>query len=228
MRVFERDPDMEAFYTYGPAIAAGVKLQHGLEHEHDVSACRRLITHFTRQGGDRGAGMKYIRMGCGLKVTPPAQAAVKEGEVEDTKEEVLAETLGIAAEPSSQDDPREEDDPFWSVSLFLARDMLTRGMQHLSHERCRQVNMQSCVAWARCGGEQDQSLRAYGRLPILARCRNNYEVEVQPDADHSLQEPSCLRLCPPLSAAQPQSTNTSTDRRTRMPPSFKRSTTWGH
>ena len=65
--VFERDPDLEAFYASGPAVAAGLKLQHAFEQTHDLGACRAEIIKYTRQGGDDGVGMAYIREACGLK-----------------------------------------------------------------------------------------------------------------------------------------------------------------
>ena len=65
--VFCRDPEMDAFIISGPAIAAGLKIQAGFEELHGKDECLRKIQHYTRGGGDQGAGVRFMRKCCGLK-----------------------------------------------------------------------------------------------------------------------------------------------------------------
>ena len=119
--VFERDPDLEAFYVSGPAIAAGLKIQHGFERLHNLAACRAEIIRYTRQGGDQGVGVAYMREACGLK--PLA-------EMHDAPGSKLG-PLGLLLQPSAEQ--KSDLDRVPQASVSAARQLSSQGQDFLTH-----------------------------------------------------------------------------------------------
>lgn len=80
--IFPRQHDLKHFLQSGPAIAAGLRLQHAFEAKHSKADCLRLVTEYTLSGRDRGITEKYLRRACGLpdksRAAPP-DAAPREG-----------------------------------------------------------------------------------------------------------------------------------------------------
>ena len=60
---------MKGFLKDGPAIAAGIILQHGFELENNLERCREKIENYRVHGGDRGLTEREMRKACEL---PPA------------------------------------------------------------------------------------------------------------------------------------------------------------
>ena len=60
--VFCRDPELDSFYTSGPACAGGLKIQAAFEEINSKKACLDIVQHYTRGGGDKGVSMKYMRV----------------------------------------------------------------------------------------------------------------------------------------------------------------------
>ncbi len=83
--IFRREPDLYDFMTSDPAILAAQKIQYAFE----ADECRRMITEYTRCGGDHGVTHKYMRAACGLK-------PVQEISAENTGLEVSRSVLGVA------------------------------------------------------------------------------------------------------------------------------------
>ena len=121
--VFERDPDLEAFYVSGPAVAAGLKLQHAFERTHNLDACRKEIIRYTRLGGDDGVGLAYMREACGLK---PLE------ELKDAPSSALG-PLGLLLEAPMQDKAQLE--RVREASLSISRVLLSKGWDFLTHGR---------------------------------------------------------------------------------------------
>ena len=48
--VFKKDPDLEAFLTSGPAVAAGLQLQHAFEMDHGKDQCIDMIEQYVSWG----------------------------------------------------------------------------------------------------------------------------------------------------------------------------------
>lgn len=88
--VFPKDPDLQAFLTSPPAVAAGLQLQHSFEMEHSKDQCINMIEEYVL-GGDGGFTEDVLRAACKL---PPKDrraslthaGAVINVEVEDEDE----------------------------------------------------------------------------------------------------------------------------------------------
>jgi hypothetical protein len=65
--VFPKRPDLKQFLSSGPAVAAGLKIQHGFELKHSPENCRQLIEDYAALGGDDGLTEDKMRFACGLK-----------------------------------------------------------------------------------------------------------------------------------------------------------------
>ena len=105
--IFARDPKFEDFMVSSPAQAAGHKIQWGFEKKNSEQQCRDIIAGYTRAGGDRGVGSKYIRMACGLKPSHPESAS-------DALKTALADSQG----DSQGDKEQGGDDPMLAVSAY--------------------------------------------------------------------------------------------------------------
>jgi len=137
--VFERDPDMEEFFVSGPAVAAGLKLQHAFECQHSKERCREIVVWYTRQGGDLGVGQKYLREACGLKPlgTPPTATS------EDVPKPSKSVELGILPEPALDEDKADQD-RIITMSCYAAKEMNNKGLEFLTNSRWAQLNMRGC------------------------------------------------------------------------------------
>ena len=137
--VFERDPDMEEFFISGPAVVAGIKIQHAFECLYTRDKCREIIVWYTRQGGDLGVGQKYLRDACGLKPIGAPQNA----KADDAPEPPKSVELGILPQ-ASLGEGKDDDDKFAEVSTFAAREMNCKGIEFLTASRWQQLNMRGC------------------------------------------------------------------------------------
>ena len=72
--IVARDPDLKQFLTSDTAVGAGHQIQCAFVEENNERASRRIITNFTRCGGDNGDTLKYMRIAYGLK--PPLPGCV--------------------------------------------------------------------------------------------------------------------------------------------------------
>jgi hypothetical protein len=72
--LFARESDAQDFSTSSPGILAGLQIQQAFAEEHSEQDCRKIISSYTRGGGDNGATFKYIRIACGL---PAGEAGVE-------------------------------------------------------------------------------------------------------------------------------------------------------
>ena len=68
--VFPKDPDLQDFLTSGPAVAAGLQLQHSFEMQHNKEQCIDLIENYVSWGGDGGLTEDTMRSACRL---PPIE-----------------------------------------------------------------------------------------------------------------------------------------------------------
>lgn len=68
---FLRQPDLKEFLQSGPAVAAGLRIQHSFETAHSRNDCELLISSFIYGGGGNGDTEKYLREACGLPPLPP-------------------------------------------------------------------------------------------------------------------------------------------------------------
>ena len=64
--LFARESDAQDFSTSSPGILAGLQIQQAFAEEHSEQDCRKIISSYTRGGGDNGDTFKYIRIACGL------------------------------------------------------------------------------------------------------------------------------------------------------------------
>ena len=64
--IFPKDPDLEDFLVSGPAIAAGLQLQHAFEAEFTKQDCMDMIENYAAFGGDGGLTESTMRAACGL------------------------------------------------------------------------------------------------------------------------------------------------------------------
>ena len=126
--VFERDPDLEAFYVSGPGTAAGLMIQLGFERAHNLEACRAEIIHYTRQGGDNGVGLAYMREACGLK--PLAELHSAPGST--------LGPLGFLLQPDAEQTTELE--RVRHASLTTARHMSTQGFDFLTSSSFARLN----------------------------------------------------------------------------------------
>lgn len=132
--VFQRDPDLESFYTSGPAVAAGLKIQHAFERTHSMEDCRQVLIEYTRLGGDNGVGMAYLREACGL----PAMSDLPQEQ---------ASALGSVAHLLAPDAKQTaEVDRVAQVSETLMRHLVTKGVDFLTRTLCMQCGGVHAVA----------------------------------------------------------------------------------
>jgi hypothetical protein len=64
--IFPADSELKQFLTSGPAILAGLRLQHGFEYRHGSDECRAIIEQYAALGGDMGLTEDVMRSACGL------------------------------------------------------------------------------------------------------------------------------------------------------------------
>ncbi len=65
--IFAKNPGLNKFLVSPPAVAAGLRIQHGFEVLHGAGACRQMIEEYAALGGDDGLTEKTMRLACGLK-----------------------------------------------------------------------------------------------------------------------------------------------------------------
>lgn len=68
--VFLKDPDLQAFLTSGPAVAAGLQMQHLFEMQYNKEHCVDLIENYVSWGGDGCLTEDTVRSACRL---PPIE-----------------------------------------------------------------------------------------------------------------------------------------------------------
>jgi hypothetical protein len=56
---------LKNFLVSGPAIAAGLKIQVGVEKQHSKDDCVALIEQYAALGGDSGLTEDTMRVACG-------------------------------------------------------------------------------------------------------------------------------------------------------------------
>jgi hypothetical protein len=63
--VFAKNAKLRDFLVSGPAIAAGLCLQHGIELKFARDQCCQMIEDYAALGGDGGLTVTSMRMACG-------------------------------------------------------------------------------------------------------------------------------------------------------------------
>ena len=98
--VFPKDLDLQAFLTSGPAVAAGLQMQHSFEMQYNKEQCVDLIQNYVSVGGDGGLTENTMRSACRLppierrSVSTHAAAVIRiEDEEEDKK---TSDEFGVA------------------------------------------------------------------------------------------------------------------------------------
>ena len=61
---FPKDPDLQAFLTSGPAVAAGLQIQHAFEMKFNKDDCVNIIENYVSFGGDGGLTEDTMRAAC--------------------------------------------------------------------------------------------------------------------------------------------------------------------
>ena len=129
--VYERDPDLEEFYQSPVTAAAGLLIQHGFERDHNVKDCQQILINYTRRGGDRGVGIRYMRKACGLK------------SLEEMENSSLGQ-MGLMLQPDAEQEEAEER---LTRSYDAMRDaILQNGQDFLNHtefSKCKHAIGQS-------------------------------------------------------------------------------------
>ena len=64
--VFPKDPDLQAFLTSGPAVAACLQIQHAFEMKFNKDDCINIIENYVSFGGDGGLTEDTMRAACKL------------------------------------------------------------------------------------------------------------------------------------------------------------------
>ncbi|CAJ1459066.1 unnamed protein product, partial [Effrenium voratum] len=64
--IFTKDPTLKDFLMSGPAIAAGLQMQHAFEATHREQDCRDIIENYAHWGKDHGLTEDTMREACGL------------------------------------------------------------------------------------------------------------------------------------------------------------------
>lgn len=103
--IFERQPDLKEFLQSGPAVLAGIRVQHAFEATHSRSDCEKLITSFSYGGVDNGDTEKYLRQACGLTV----QRSIKSVDDGPPPARPLGVDLGISPPTPSGTVPAPDD-----------------------------------------------------------------------------------------------------------------------
>ena len=75
--IFPKDPSLPAFVISGPAIAAGLQLQHAFETGHSKQDCLDMIENYAVWGGDNGLTETVMREACGLPPRDLREAATR-------------------------------------------------------------------------------------------------------------------------------------------------------
>ena len=65
--VFPKDPSLKVFLESGPAVAAGLRIQHAFETKHRKKDCEAIIEGYAYLGGDLGITEAKMRQACGLR-----------------------------------------------------------------------------------------------------------------------------------------------------------------
>ena len=113
--VFKKDPDLEAFLTSGPAVAAGLQLQHAFEMEHSKDECVDMIEQYVSWGGDYGLTETTMRKACKL---PPR-------DVRD-----VTSRAGAVIQLDDPDEDKEEADKWTAVRFGMMEFLLTNKKVH--------------------------------------------------------------------------------------------------
>ncbi len=66
--IFPKKETMKKFLVSGPAIAAGLRIQHGFEINHGRGECHAMIENYAALGGDGGLTEDSMRLTCGVKM----------------------------------------------------------------------------------------------------------------------------------------------------------------
>lgn len=126
--VFRKDPDLEAFLTSGPAVAAALQMQHAFEMEYSKEECVRMIEEFVTWGGDFGLTEATMRKACSL---PP-------------RDVTAATTRAAAVIDVEEPDEDKEEDAKWAAlragvfEFLLGKKKLQATSSMFIHFRCPQ------------------------------------------------------------------------------------------
>ena len=136
--VFCRDPEMDAFIISGPAVAAGLKIQAGFEELHGKEDCLRKIQHYTKGGGDQGAGDRFMSKCCGLK--PLAEPSMLEAQAGEAVVGGIHLGLAGAACEGTEVKVAADDSRVCNLSLACISFMQAKGLDALTPSYLAQVN----------------------------------------------------------------------------------------
>ena len=98
--VFPKDPDLQAFLTSGPAVAAGLQMQHSFEMHYNKEQCIDLIENYVSWGGDGGLTEDTMRSACRLppieRRTASTHAAAVIRVEDDEEDNKTSDEFGVA------------------------------------------------------------------------------------------------------------------------------------
>lgn len=135
--VFCRDPELDSFYTSGPACAGGLKIQAAFEEINGKQDCLDIVQHYTRGGGDKGVSMKYMRECCGLKPLHEASLLGDPAE-EEVAPEVVSLNLG-AAKAEVEEGPKEDSAMLVKTNLVVYAALLDKNLDAMTPSYLAQV-----------------------------------------------------------------------------------------
>jgi hypothetical protein len=115
--VFKKDPDLEAFLTSGPAVAAGLQLQHAFEMDHGKDQCIDMIEQYVSWGGDHGLTEATMRRACKLPPRDVREATTRAGAVLDVVE---------------VDEDKEDTEQWYALQKAIMEFLLIKKRLHVS------------------------------------------------------------------------------------------------
>ena len=77
--IFCKDPALKKVLQSGPAVLAGLRIQHGFELKYSKERCREIIETYASLGGDCGLTEDKMRLACGLELRQRQDAQVSGG-----------------------------------------------------------------------------------------------------------------------------------------------------
>ena len=136
--VFCRDPEMDNFYTSGPACAGGLKIQAAFEELHGKKECLDIVQHYTRGGGDKGVSVKYMRECCGLK-PKDEESMLGDSAEQEVVPEVVTLNLGVAGPEAVEEGPIQDSPTLIKTNLVVYTALLDKNLDAITPSYLAQV-----------------------------------------------------------------------------------------
>jgi hypothetical protein len=116
---FQKNPKLKNFLVSGPAVAAGLRMQHGFELAHSRDACQQMVEAYASLGGDAHLTEDVMRQACGL----PER---------DRRGDTKAGDVIIAQSQGSQDDADSVTIGLRAVAMAIAASCVSKNLEMLS------------------------------------------------------------------------------------------------